>query len=128
MSKSARRPARAPREEHETTNASSGRASGSNAPVDETLVDLAEDLGKLLGTAQHRMSSWLGERQQIATQLVQIRDTANAYLRELTAGGATLAAAVERGRRSAPGPAKDQRTAAPPPEGKTTTRKRRTKP
>ena len=46
------------------------------------------------------MTTWVGERQEIATQLVQIRDTANAYLREITAGGATLAAAIERGRRT----------------------------
>ena len=96
MSKNSKRPGPTPRGDREPNARSAGTA-GSNPPVEETLVDIAEDLGKLLGTAQNRMSSWLGERQQIATQLVQIRDTANAYLRELTAGGATLAAAVERG-------------------------------
>ena len=102
MSKSSKRPGPTPRGDREPNARTAGTA-GSNPPVEETLVDIAEDLGKLLGTAQNRMSSWLGERQQIATQLVQIRDTANAYLRELTAGGATLAAAIERGRRAAPG-------------------------
>ena len=128
MSKSSKRPGPTPREDREP-NARSARAAGSNPPVDETLVDIAEDLGKLLGTAQNRMSSWLGERQQIATQLVQIRDTANAYLRELTAGGATLAAAIERGRRAAPGgSAKDQSATAKRSEEKTTPPKRRAKP
>ncbi len=125
--KTGRRPARAARENDDPTERPAETA-GSNARVEETLVDLAEDLGKLLGTAQSRMSTWLGERQQIATQLVQIRDTANAYLRDLTAGGATLAAAVERGRRGAPGAStKEDGTAAEEPP-KTTARRGRGKP
>jgi hypothetical protein len=85
----------------------SGPAASPNNPsaaprAEDTLVEMAEDLGKLLGTAQNRMEAWLGERQEIATKLVQIRDTANQYLRDLTAGGANIAAAIERGRRSAP--------------------------
>ena len=70
--------------------------------VEDKLLDLAEDLGRLLGTAENRVTGWLGDRQAIATQLTRIRDTANTYLRELTAGGAALAAAVERGRRAGP--------------------------
>ena len=128
MSKSSKRPGPTPRGDREPNARSAGTA-GSNPPVEETLVDIAEDLGKLLGTAQNRMSSWLGERQQIATQLVQIRDTANAYLRELTAGGATLAAAIERGRRAAPGgSSKNPATSTAPSGGKTTPPRRRAKP
>ncbi|MBA2259514.1 MAG: hypothetical protein H0W18_11500 [Acidobacteria bacterium] len=124
--KTGRRPARAARENDDPTERPAETA-GSNARVEETLVDLAEDLGKLLGTAQHRMSTWLGERQQIATQLVQIRDTANAYLRDLTAGGATLADAVgTRAARGAAAEDKGSATGEPPP--KTTARGRRAKP
>ena len=126
-SKTGKRPARAAHT-NDDPNGRPAETAGPDTRVDETLVDLAEDLGKLLGTAQSRMSTWLGERQQIATQLVQIRDTANAYLRDLTAGGATLAAAVERGRRAAPGTStKEDETAAEEPP-KTTARKGRGKP
>jgi hypothetical protein len=111
MAKSTKRPPRdkerKPRATVGTANTrpASAAAAGSDTPnprADETLVDLAEDLGRLLGTAERRMGTWLGERQELATKLVQIRDTANQYLRDLTAGGASLAAAIDRGRRSAP--------------------------
>src|SRR4051794_11518412 len=42
------------------------------APAD-VLGDFAEDLGKLLGTAQAKASSWLDQRKVIADQLAQIR-------------------------------------------------------
>ena len=87
---------------------------------EDTLVDMAEDLGKLLGTAQNRMETWLGERQELTAKLIQIRDTANQYLRDLTAGGANIAAAIERGRRSTSNTSTEE-SAAPP---KTSARKR----
>ena len=68
----------------------------------DQLVDFAEDLGRLLGTAQQKATAWLGQRQEIAKQLTQIRDTANSYLQELTGAGVKLAAAVQRGRRGRP--------------------------
>jgi hypothetical protein len=53
----------------------------------------AEDLGRLLGSAQSRAQGWLGQRQMIARQLEQIRDTAAGLLTQLAGGGG-------RGRRS----------------------------
>jgi hypothetical protein len=47
----------------------------------------AEDLGRLLGTAQSRAQGWLGQRQTIARQLEQIRDTATGLLSQLAGGG-----------------------------------------
>jgi hypothetical protein len=67
----------------------------SNKPQ-KVLGTFAEDLGKLLGTAQAKASSWLDQRKAIATQLEQIRDTANEYLQRLVGGGRT--AAPRRGR------------------------------
>ena len=43
----------------------------------------AEDLGRLLGTAQARAQHWMGQRQTIVKQLQQIRDTASGLLAEL---------------------------------------------
>ena len=55
-------------------------ASTQAAPASEILGDFAEDLGKLLGTAEAKASSWLDQRKSIASQLAQIRDTASHYL------------------------------------------------
>ena len=62
------------------------------------LAGFAEDLGRLLGTAQSRAAKWIGERQMIAKQLQQIRDTSSQLLGE-------LATAAVRGRRAAIGAA-----------------------
>ena len=47
------------------------------------IEDFAEDLGRLLGTAQAKAQGWIGQRQMIAKQLQQIRDTASGLLTEL---------------------------------------------
>ncbi len=62
----------------------------------------AEDLGRLLGTARARAEGWIGQRQNIAKQLSDIRDTASELLSKLTGGGARTAAgaAARRGRRA----------------------------
>ena len=44
----------------------------------------AEDLGRLLGTARAKAEGWLGQRQTVAKQLQQIRDTATGLLNQLT--------------------------------------------
>src|SRR5687768_12095750 len=44
----------------------------------------AEDLGRLLGTARAKAEGWLGQRQTVAKQLEQIRDTAAKLLNQLT--------------------------------------------
>ena len=56
----------------------------------------AEDLGRLLGSAQSKAEGWLGQRQLIAKQLVQIRDTASELLSQMTGGGAGRRPAAAR--------------------------------
>jgi hypothetical protein len=65
----------------------------------DTLGDFAEDLGRVLGSAQSKATAWLGQRKAIAEQLTQIRDTANQYLQQLAGAGASFAEGVRRGRR-----------------------------
>jgi hypothetical protein len=88
-----------------------------STPAGDVLGDFAEDLGKLLGTAQAKASSWLDQRKIIAEQLAQIRDTANHYLQQLTSGNAAQPAAarvVRRGRPPGSRVAKASAAAAPP--------------
>jgi hypothetical protein len=59
-----------------------------------SIEGFAEDLGRLLGTAQAKAQGWLGQRQTIVKQLQQIRETAGTLLSQLGSG----AAAVGRGR------------------------------
>lgn len=66
--------------------------------LESRMVDFAEDLGSLLGTAQQKASTWLQQRANLAEQLTKIRDSANDMLSQLTSGGANVAGAVRRGR------------------------------
>ena len=95
---------------------------GPNAGLEKKLMDLAENLGRLVGTAEHKATTLLGGREEIARQLTQIRDTCNSYLQELSSGGAAFADALRRGRsetqptsasEATPGPA-DTKTPAEP--------------
>jgi hypothetical protein len=56
----------------------------------------AEDLGRLLGSAQSKAQGWLGQRQMIAKQLAQIRDTASDLLSQMAGRRAARRAAVAR--------------------------------
>jgi hypothetical protein len=56
----------------------------------------AEDLGRLLGTAQSKAEGWLGQRQLIAKQLTQIRDTAAGLLSQLTSARSRALGRAER--------------------------------
>jgi hypothetical protein len=80
------------------------RAKGKNATYGK-LGDFAEDLGRVLGTAQNKAEGWLGQRKTIAAQLTKVRETADTLLRQLSAGAADivavgLAGAKRRGRPS----------------------------
>ena len=87
---------------------------GRNAGLEKKLLDLAENLGRLVGTAEHKATTLLGGREEIARQLTQIRDTCNSYLQELSSGGAAFADAVRRGRRETKPPsASEAETPAP---------------
>lgn len=75
-----------------------GRQSGSKNRT-QVLEDFAEDLGRFLGTAEHKARGWLDQRKSIASQLSQVRDKADQLLRELTGGAANMALTVTRSRR-----------------------------
>ena len=92
---------------------------------EDRLVDFAEDLGRLLGSAQSKASTWLNQRQEITTQLTQIRDAANEYLQELRGRGARLAAAVSRGRKRGRPPGSKNRKAAAAPSTKPARKRRK---
>lgn len=91
-----------------------------DAVTAQHLADFAEDLGRLLGTAERKATEWLGQRQTIAERLTQVRDKANQLLQDLQAGATTLAAAV-RTRRGRPVGSKSKRN---PAKVKTSVRKR----
>jgi hypothetical protein len=69
---------------------------------DSKIEDFAEELGKLLGTAEAKAKGWIGQRSQITKSLVGIRDTATRLLSDL---GHDVEAAVRRGRARGRSPA-----------------------
>lgn len=88
-----------------TTRAASQPAGDKPAGVtlartaESKLEDFAEDLGRLLGHAQNKAESWLGQREAIADHLIGVRDTATRLLSQL---GITAAPAPARRERPAP--------------------------
>jgi hypothetical protein len=50
---------------------------------DHAVEEFAEELGRLLESAQAKAKDWLGQRQQIAKTLEVIRDTATRLLHQL---------------------------------------------
>jgi hypothetical protein len=57
------------------------------------LVDFAEDLGALLGTARGKASAWLSQRDSLTKQLLDMRQSIDSVLGQL----GTAVAAVSRG-------------------------------
>ena len=57
------------------------------SPIEKTLMNVAEELGALLGAAERKTTEMLSHQKSITEQLVKIRDTA-----------ARLLAQVEKGR------------------------------
>jgi hypothetical protein len=92
-------------------------------PTEEKIVDFAEDLGRLLGTAQRKASEWMGQRQAVVQQLQEIRSTADELLTQLTERA--RAAAGMGGRKRGRPPASTSST-EPARRGRPPGRKRRT--
>ncbi len=86
-------------------------------PLSPKVEAFAEDLGRLLGTAQTKAQHWLGQRQDIVKHLTAVRDTASKLLSDLGHGAERVARRVP----SAKGRTASQ-TFAPAPQSK---RKRR---
>ena len=62
-----------------------GQVTESSVTSGTTAIEgFAEDLGRLLGAARAKAEGWLGQRQNVAKQLEQIRDTAAGLLNQLT--------------------------------------------
>jgi hypothetical protein len=81
------------------------------------IVDFAEDLGRLLGTAQRKASEWMGQRQAVVQQLQEIRSTADELLTQLTERARATAGLGGRGRgrpSAAASPAQPARRGRPP--------------
>src|SRR5688572_26312651 len=83
------------------------------AAADTKLTGFADDLGRLLGQAQNKAQSWLGQRNAIVKHLTDVRDAATRLLAQLgiaeapRRGRPAKAAVVKRG----PGrPPKKKRT------------------
>jgi len=72
-------------------------ATALSSAAEAKLEGFAEDLGKLLGQAQNKAESWLGQRKAIAEHLVGVRDTAAKVLAQLGVTDAPLPA--RRGRK-----------------------------
>jgi hypothetical protein len=72
-----------------------------NVNASKTMVDFAEDLGRLLGTAQAKASNWLNQRKNVIEELTQLRDTANQLLTDLAGSSAGAARGGRRGPRAA---------------------------
>jgi hypothetical protein len=92
---------------------SNGRESGTAAGGDR-IEGFAEDLGRLLGSAQNKAESWLSQRSDIAKHLENVRDTAIDLLNQLGVPGA----GASRGRsgrksRRASGGTRRKRTMSP---------------
>ena len=63
----------------------------------DALGDFAEDLGRLLGTAESKARGWLDQRSAIADKLTQVRDSADQLLRQLSGSATGLAQGLARG-------------------------------
>jgi hypothetical protein len=84
-----------------TTDGSTRLASRVNVSMrtaEERALDFAEDLGRLLGTAERKANDWLAQRREVTKQLTELRDKATQLLERI--GGD---APFPIGRRRSPG-------------------------
>jgi hypothetical protein len=87
------------------------KTTGGASATEHKIEEFAEDLGRILGTAQAKAKGWLGQRQQIAMTLERIRDTATGLLSQL---GHEAQAVVRRGRALSSRKREPDGTEAPP--------------
>ena len=72
-------------------------AKRATSATEHKIEDFAEDLGKMLGRARAKAEGWLGQRQAIVKNLVELRDTASRLLADL---GHEAERVVRRGRKA----------------------------
>lgn len=75
----------------------------------ETLNTFAEDLGTILGTTRKKAETWLSQRERIAKELVDVRDSVNELLSRL---GHTATNAYEAASGKAPDRSKEPKGVA----------------
>jgi hypothetical protein len=90
-----------------------GGTVSSGAPVTDTVGDLAENLGRVLGNTEKSLRGWFSQRDKFIKSLIDIRDRANKLLAEAghQAQQAASAVATRRGRPPGPGRKKSAKTA-----------------
>jgi len=103
------------------TEKSGSSVAGQDTTADSRVEAFAEDLGRLLGSAQSKAEGWLGQRREIAKHLSEIRDTASRLLTDL---GHQAERVVRRGR---PGGSKNRAAAAVQPVPQPISRRKRRK-
>ena len=64
-------------------NQQGGTEVGSGRTLEDTALSFAEDLGRLLGTAERKANEWISQRKTVVTQLTELRDKANVLLERL---------------------------------------------
>jgi hypothetical protein len=73
--------------------------------LESKVEEFAEDLGRILGTAQAKAAAWLDQRKSVAAQLTTIRNTADQMLQRLAGENPFSRGRRGRGRGAAPDPA-----------------------
>ena len=81
-------------------------------PITDNVMDWAEDLGRLLGTAETKAKGWIDQRKAVSQQLEGIRDTASRLLEQIS--GSSVAALALIPRKGRP-PGRANATASPTP-------------
>lgn len=59
---------------------------GSASAIEKNLMQIAEELGTWLGTAERKTTDFLSQQKSIKEQLVKIRDTATRLLAQVEKG------------------------------------------
>jgi hypothetical protein len=86
-----------------TDTAEGGTEASTGRSLEDAALGFAEDLGRLLGTAERKANEWMAQRKQVVAHLTELRNRANTLLDRL--GGEALGGQA-RGRRGRP-PASD---------------------
>ena len=61
-----------------------GAEAGSSRSVEDAAIGFAEDLGRLLGTAERKANEWIGQRKEVVRQLTELREKAGQLLERLS--------------------------------------------
>jgi hypothetical protein len=72
---------------------------GTTTAADVTLETFAEDLGRMIGSAQNKAANWLQQRDSLVKHLENVRDSASQLLTQLGHTASETLQTVRRGRR-----------------------------